>query len=125
MIVKTIFMGKCRRVVAKLNNNSILLTETQSDVFHDLEEREKQNYVLKLMEVREKQKQYTFRVKYKIGDQLHNRIVHANDEKEAVGSIHANGGNIVSIEIVSEAEAKRQPHLIKESFIKKFKNFKN
>ena len=124
MVIKSIIMGKCRRFITKVDNESMILTETQSQVFEDLQDYERLTYVKQLMEAK-RESARSFRVKYAIGSEEHNRIVKAVDEKGVVAMIHQNGGNVISVELVSEDEARRQPNMkIRESFIKKFKYFK-
>lgn len=119
-----IYMGNQKRYVVKDNNISLLLSPEQSQLFESLiNDKEKSNFIKTLNEAKRK----PFRVTFRIGEEEHKRVIRASDEKEAVASVHAQGGNVLSVELLSDQEAKRKPKsVIGEMFnsLQKFKNFK-
>lgn len=125
MITRDIIMGGVRRYVVKDNNVNMLLSINESHVFEGLESiSEKTNFVKSLVESKLK----NFRVSFKVGEEMHKRVIKAVDEKDAVSAIHDMGGNVLGVEIVSDGEAKRKPKSVIgemiESKLEKFKNFK-
>lgn len=119
-----IYMGNQKRYVVKHNDISLLLSPKQSQLFESLiNDKEKSNFIKTLNEAKKK----PFRVTFRFGEEEHKRVIRAYDEKDAVMSIHAQGGNVLSIELLSDQEAKRRPKtVIGEMFnyLEKFKNFK-
>lgn len=125
MITRDIIMGGVRRYVVKDNNVNMLLSINESRVFEGLETiSEKTNFVKSLVESKLK----NFRVSFKVGDEMHKRVIKAVDEKDAISAVHDMGGTVLGVEIVSDGETKGKPKSVIgemiETKLEKFKNFK-